>query len=83
VPAGITVIALAWVLMNLKMKVGPIMFLAGLVPVGLVAVMAALGRDEPAYAEDYPPEDGSPPEEEPPYEDDAPPSYSIDEDNRG
>ena len=46
VPAGFTVIAVTWVLVNLRLKVGPIMFLAGLVPVGLVAALQALGRDE-------------------------------------
>ncbi len=48
VPAGITVISLAWVLVNMRMKVGPILFLAGLIPVGLVSVLQALGRDEHA-----------------------------------
>ncbi|MDY7230736.1 hypothetical protein [Hyalangium rubrum] len=80
VPAGLTVIALAWVLMNMRLKVGPIMFLAGLIPVGLMAVMTALGRDEPApaYAEDYPPEDDYPTED-----DYGPPTNPNDEDMPG
>jgi hypothetical protein len=62
VPIGFSVIALAWVLVNMKMRMGPIMFLAGLVPVGLIAVMTALGRYELGHGEDYPPD-------EPPTED--------------
>jgi hypothetical protein len=79
VPAGLTVIAVAWGLMNLKFKIGPIMFLAGLVPVGLVAFMSAMGRDElqPAGADDYPPE------EDFPTEDAGFPSPSNDDDGRG
>ena len=42
VPAGVTVISLAWVLVNMGMKVGPILFLAGLLPVGLVSAMQAM-----------------------------------------
>ncbi|MFL5348019.1 MAG: hypothetical protein ACJ8AT_24780 [Hyalangium sp.] len=52
VPTGIMVIALAWVLVNMRLKVGPIMFLAGLIPVGLFSAFHALGRDE-LPAEDY------------------------------
>jgi hypothetical protein len=55
VPAGITVISLAWGLVNMKPKLGPIMFLAGLVPIALIAFMTALRGDEPVYEEDYPP----------------------------
>jgi hypothetical protein len=75
VPAGITVISLAWVLVNMRMKVGPIMFLAGLVPVALVSVFQALGRDEaPAgdYAEEPPPDDGYAQDGDLPPEDDFP-----------
>lgn len=53
VPAGMVVIALAWALVNMRLKVGPIMFLAGLVPVGVLAFLHIMGRDEPpppAYA---------------------------------
>ncbi|WP_225411466.1 hypothetical protein [Stigmatella hybrida] len=46
VPAGVTVIALTWALVNLRMEVGPIAFLVGVVPLGVVAVFLALGRDE-------------------------------------
>ena len=46
VPIGVTVIALAWVLVNMRMKMGPMVFLAGLVPVALVSVFQAMGRDE-------------------------------------
>jgi hypothetical protein len=75
VPAGLTVIAVAWGLVNMKFKLGPILFIAGLVPVGLVAFMAAMGRDElaPAYTEEYPPEDDFPTEDaglSPPSNDD-------------
>lgn len=85
VPAGITVISLAWVVMHMRMKIGPIMFLAGLIPVGLVAVMAALGRDEapPAYAEDYPPEGDSPEDAYPPEDEGPPPDDEEEEDMRG
>jgi hypothetical protein len=82
VPAGLTVICVAWGLMNMKFKIGPIMFIAGLVPVGLVAFMAAMGRDElaPAYADEPPPE-GDYADDGAPYEDDAPPP--SDDDGRG
>lgn len=46
VPAGITAICMAWVLVNMRMKVGPIMFLVGLVPVGLISALQAVGRDD-------------------------------------
>jgi hypothetical protein len=46
VPAGVAVIALTWALVNLRMEVGPIAFLVGVVPLGVVAVFLALGRDE-------------------------------------
>lgn len=77
VPAGVTAIALAFVLVNMGMRVGPILFLAGLLPIGLVSAMQAIGRDDllPADAYDEPPppdsdfegldgptEDGYPPE---------------------
>jgi hypothetical protein len=66
VPAGLTVIAVAWVLMNMKFKLGPMLFLGGLAPVGLVSAMMALGRDEL-----MPPDNGPGPgdEELPPDED--------------
>jgi hypothetical protein len=90
VPAGIIVICLAWVLVNLRMKVGPIMFLAGIIPVGLVAGLQALGRDEQpgeAYAEGPPPDEAYPEDGEPPPEDDFPqedlPPPEEEEDMRG
>jgi hypothetical protein len=46
VPMGITVIALAWVLVNMRMKVGPILFLVGLVPILLISLIQMLGRDD-------------------------------------
>ncbi|ADO71476.1 hypothetical protein [Stigmatella aurantiaca] len=46
VPAGVTVIALTWALVNLRLEVGPIAFLVGVVPLGIVAVFQALGREE-------------------------------------
>ncbi len=81
VPAGLLVILLAWALMNLRMKLGPIVFLAGLVPVGLVAAMDALGRNVPP-AEDYPPEDDYAPENPYAYGDEEPPPEN-EEDMRG
>jgi hypothetical protein len=63
VPIGVTVISLAWVLVNMRMKMGPIVFLAGLVPVALISVFQAMGRDElpprpePVPAEDVPPDE--------------------------
>jgi len=90
VPAGVTVIALAWVLVNMSMKVGPIMFLAGLLPVGLVAAMQAIGRDDllpaEAYADGPPPDEGFPEDMDRPTEDDFPPEGNLppeDEDQRG
>ena len=79
VPAGLTVISVAWVLINWKFKLGPIMFLAGLVPIGLVAFMSAIGRDEPLPegAEDLPPD------EDFPTEDAGLDSSSQDDDGRG
>ncbi|HYI02580.1 hypothetical protein [Hyalangium sp.] len=77
VPAGITVIAVAWVLVNMDLKVGPIMFLGGLLPVGLVAAFQAIGRDDqlPAgdYAEEPPPEAPLPEDTDMPVEEDFPP----------
>lgn len=88
VPAGITVISLAWVLVNMRFKVGPVIFVAGLVPVGLFSAFYALGRDE-LPPEDYghePPPDESfsqegemPPTEDFPTEDQAYPSDGQDE----
>lgn len=46
VPAGITAISMAWVLVNMRMKPGPILFLVGLVPVGLISALQAIGRDD-------------------------------------
>jgi hypothetical protein len=46
VPIGITAISIAWVLVNMRMKVGPIMFLVGLVPIVLVSILQAAGRDD-------------------------------------
>jgi hypothetical protein len=92
VPAGVLVIAIAWVLVNMRLKVGPIMFLAGLVPVGLIAVLQALGRDEmaPAYAgageEELPPEDeysDTAVEEDFPTETEDEPPPENEEDMRG
>lgn len=65
VPAGITAIAMAWVLVNMRMKVGPILFLVGLVPIGLVSALQAAGRDDLVPGDDY--EDApaaAPPQEE-------------------
>jgi hypothetical protein len=89
VPAGVTMIALAWVLVNMGMKVGPILFLAGLLPVGLVSAMQAIGRDDllpaEAYADAPPPDEGYP-EDMGATEDDFPQevhSPPDDEDMRG
>lgn len=90
VPAGVTVIALAWVLVNMGMKVGPILFLAGLLPVGLVSAMQAIGRDDLVPADDYayaPPPDSGYEGMDGPTEDGFPPdvihSPPEDEDMRG
>jgi hypothetical protein len=91
VPAGVTVIALAWVLVNMSMKLGPILFLAGLLPVGLVSAMQAIGRDdllptEEAYADPPPPDDGFSEDMDRLTEDDFPPEGNLppeDEDQRG
>jgi hypothetical protein len=91
IPAGIVVISLAWVLVNIRAKIGPIMFLAGLVPVGIIAAVQALGRDdqdaggyaeEPPRDEPYPEDDGPPPEEEFSDEDEPAPEEE-EEDMRG
>jgi hypothetical protein len=90
VPAGVTAIALAWVLVNMGLKVGPIMFLAGLLPVGLVSAMQAIGRDDllpaEAYADAPPPNEGFSEDMDRPTEDDYPPEGNLppeDEDMRG
>jgi hypothetical protein len=89
VPAGITVIALAWVLVNRGMKVGPIMFLVGLIPVGLIAVLQAIGRDdldpepEEAPVEEPPLEEPYPEYAGPSAEDDFPAGPAGEEDMRG
>jgi hypothetical protein len=62
VPIGITAICIAWVLVNMRMKVGPIMFLVGLVPVGLISALQAVGRDDLDGSEGYVP--APPPAEE-------------------
>jgi hypothetical protein len=58
VPVGVASVSLLWGLMGVKLAVGPLAFLVGLVPVGFYAVQHALGRDEPmdalAPAEDDP-----------------------------
>ncbi len=46
VPIGITAIAMAWVLVNMRMKPGPILFLVGLIPVGMISALQAIGRDD-------------------------------------
>jgi hypothetical protein len=56
VPAGFTVIAIAWVAVHMRLKPGPVMFVAGLIPMALMAALQAAGRDQ-WYAEE---------EEEPP-----------------
>ncbi|WP_224362231.1 hypothetical protein [Hyalangium versicolor] len=81
VPAGVMVIALVWVLVNMHMKVGPIVFLAGLVPVGLVAVFQALGRDEAAPAGEAPFDEDTNAESQEEFADEEPPPE--DEDMRG
>ncbi|KFE66676.1 hypothetical protein [Hyalangium minutum] len=90
VPAGVTVISLAWVLVNMGMKVGPILFLAGLLPVGLVSAMQAIGRDDLLPADDSaepPPPDPGYEGMDGPTEDGYPPEYvhspPEDEDMRG
>jgi hypothetical protein len=55
VPMGITAICMAWVLVNMRMKVGPIMFLVGMVPVGLISALQAVGRDDLDGSEGYVP----------------------------
>ena len=91
IPAGVVVISLAWVLVNIRAKIGPIMFLAGLVPVGIIAAVQALGRDdqdaggyaeEPPMEEPYPEDEGPPPEEEFSDEDEPAPEEE-EEDMRG
>lgn len=93
VPAGITAIALAFVLVNMGMKVGPILFLAGLLPIGLVSAMQAIGRDDllpsDGYADEPPPHDpGGFEGLDGPTEDGYPPEEAVhsppeDEDMRG
>ncbi|MBN1204509.1 MAG: hypothetical protein JXB05_06260 [Myxococcaceae bacterium] len=51
VPAGFTVISVAWALVNMRLKPGPVMFVAGLIPMGLMAVLQAAGRED-LYAEE-------------------------------
>jgi hypothetical protein len=59
VPAGVTVIALTWALVNLHVEVGPIAFLVGVVPLSVVAVLVALGREDIMTSEPEPePEEG-------------------------
>lgn len=53
VPMGITAICMAWVLVNMRMKVGPIMFLVGMVPVGLISALQAVGRDDLDHGDGY------------------------------
>jgi hypothetical protein len=62
VPIGITAICMAWVLVNMRMKVGPIMFLVGMVPVGLISALQAVGRDDLDPGDGYTP--APPPAEE-------------------
>jgi hypothetical protein len=91
VPAGVVVVAITWVLVNMRMKPGPIMFLAGLVPVGLIAVLQAMGRDEPTPApaegeEELPPEEefsNTASEEDFPTETENGPPPDKEEDMRG
>jgi hypothetical protein len=52
-PAGVTAIALAWVLVNMRLKPGPMLFLVGLVPIMLVSLIQALGRDDLVPGDGY------------------------------
>ncbi len=52
-PAGVTAIALAWVLVNMRLKPGPMLFLVGLVPIMLVSIVQALGRDDLVPGDNY------------------------------
>ncbi len=52
-PAGVTAIALAWVLVNMRLRPGPMLFLVGLVPIMLVSLIQALGRDDLVPGDGY------------------------------
>jgi len=85
VPMGVSVIAVAWVLMNMKFKLGPMLFLGGLAPVGLVSAMMALGRDElmPPDNGPGPGDEELPPDEDFPTEDAGAMADSRNDDRRG